>query len=53
VLAHRREPARSDALCRGQFERLRPVPLVAAGYGLATIVWIFASGALPGGRRLA
>jgi hypothetical protein len=30
-----------------------PVALVAAGYGLATIVWIVASGALPGGRWLA
>lgn len=49
---HRREPARSDAEGRGPFERLRPVALVAAGYGLATMVWIAGGGWLPGGRWL-
>jgi hypothetical protein len=27
--------------------------IVAAGYGLATIVWVSAGGGLPGGRWLA
>jgi nitrite reductase (NO-forming) len=44
---------RSDAEGRGPFDRLRPVALLAAGYGLATIVWVSAGGALPGGRWLA
>lgn len=48
----RREPARSDAEARGPFDRLRPVALVAAAYGLATIVWIAGGGRLPGGRWL-
>lgn len=38
---------------RGPFERLRPVALVAAGYGVATVAWVSGGGRLPGGRWLA
>jgi hypothetical protein len=53
VRPNRPEPTRSDAKGRGPFDRLRPVALVAAAYGLATMVWIAGGGWLPGGRWLA
>lgn len=37
----------------GPFRRLRAVALMAAGYALATTVWIVAGARLPGGRWLA
>jgi nitrite reductase (NO-forming) len=45
--------ALGEAEGRSRFERLRPVAFVAAGYGLASVVWILAGEGLPGGRWLA
>lgn len=45
--------ALGEAKGRSPFERLRPVAFVAAGYGLASVVWVVAGGGLPGGRWLA
>lgn len=42
-----------DAEGRGPFDRLRPVALVAAVYGLAVVAWTVGGGRLPGGRWLA
>ncbi|MGA9160889.1 MAG: hypothetical protein WB297_08520, partial [Actinomycetota bacterium] len=52
MLPHRRKPD-PDPEARGPFDRLRPVALVGAGYGLATIVWVAGGGRLPGGRWFA
>lgn len=46
----RRDPAAEG---RGPFERLRPIALVAAGYGIAVVAWVLGGGQLPGGRWLA
>ena len=50
ALPKRQDPA---ARTRGPAERLRPVALVAACYGIAVVVWVMGGNQLPGGRWFA